>query len=316
MSDPVLVDTHVHMYRTAEECQDDKDSYTVWEYGACDQVSMSEFLGTVDDVLTAMRVANVQKSIVLNLYMAEWAREKYLNRLPDELGERERAKIAADFDARQPDALMEFNRWGCRVSQNHPEIVSFVCADVNVLSPEQSAAHVQDMVEDEGARGVKLHGAVQGYYMDDRRLWPVYGACRDLGIPVVGHSGPDTKGRGYAEPRAFAETLREFPQVNFVIAHLGGGSWRQAQEIADTYPNAYFDCCEIIEWMNSELGPTERELAQLISDVGAHRVMMGSDFPWYDMEHTAGRILDLPILSDEQKQGILGANAVEILGID
>jgi predicted TIM-barrel fold metal-dependent hydrolase len=316
MAEPIKVDSHVHMYRTAKECQDDKDSYEVWEYGACDDVSMSELLGTVEDVLGAMQTAGVDKSIVLNLYMADWTRTKYLSRLPDELSEKEHAKLAAEFDAQQPEALMEFNRWGCRVSRDHPEIVSFVCTDVNVLSPEQGAAHVRDMVENEGARGVKLHGAVQGYFMDDRRLWPVYEACRDLGVAVIGHSGPDTAGRGFAEPRAFAETLKAFPQVNFVLAHLGGGSWCQAREIAASFPNANFDCCEIVEWMNSEFGPSEWELAQLISDVGADRVMMGSDFPWYDMDHTIGRILELPMLSDEQKHGILGANAVRILGLE
>ena len=316
MGDPIKVDSHVHLYRTAEEGQDDKDSYEVWEYGACDQLSMSDFLGTVEDVLNSMQASGVDKAIVLNLYIADWARTKYVSRLPAELGEQERRKIAAEFDSQQPEALKNFNRWGCRVSQDHPEIVAFVCADVNVLSPEQGASHVRDMVENEGAGGVKLHGAVQGYFMDDKRLWPIYDTCRELGVPVIGHSGPDTGGRGFAEPRAFAETLKEFPEVIFVLAHMGGGSWRQAQEIADNHPNAFFDCCEIIEWMNSELGPTDRELAKLISDVGPHRVMMGSDFPWYDMNHTAGRILELPLLSDEQKQGILGENAVRILGLE
>lgn len=42
---------------------------------------------------------------------------------------------------------------------------------------------------------------------------------------------------------------------------------------------------------------------------------MGSDFPWYDLQHTVERVLDLPILSQEEKEGIMGANAETILGL-
>ena len=41
-----------------------------------------------------------------------------------------------------------------------------------------------------------------------------------------------------------------------------------------------FDCCEIIDWTGSPNGPSEVELARLIRDIGSHRVVMGSDFPW------------------------------------
>ena len=87
--------------------------------------------------------------------------------------------------------------------------------------------------------------------------------------------GPDRRGRGFAEPRAFAEALQAFP----------------------------------------ELGPSDEQLAQLIKDVGPHRVMMGADFPWYDIDHTVDRVMDLPLLSREEKEGNMGANAVNILGL-
>ena len=57
------------------------------------------------------------------------------------------------------------------------------------------------------------------------------------------------------------------------------------------------------------------QLAQLIKDIGPHRVMMGSDYPWYDLDHTVERVMELPLLSAEEKQGIIGANAVNILNL-
>jgi predicted TIM-barrel fold metal-dependent hydrolase len=43
--------------------------------------------------------------------------------------------------------------------------------------------------------------------------------------------------------------------------------------------------------------------------------MMGSDFPWYDLDQTVDRVMSLPLLSMEEKEGIIGANAERILRI-
>ncbi len=315
MAEPIKIDSHVHLYRVAEQAREDKESYEIVEYGAKKDLHMSALTGTVEETVAAMAGAGIAKAIVLNLYIADWERQRYASRLPEAMSDGERRKLIAEFESRIPDELRDFNRWGCQVARERDEIVALVCTDPRLLSAAESAAHIRDMVENEGARGVKLHGAAQGYAMGDHRLWPTYDACRDLGVPVIGHSGPDRGGQGFAEPRAFAEALKAYPEVTFVLAHMGGGTWGQTREIAERFPNAYFDCCEIIEWTNTELGPSDAQLAQLIRDVGPHRVMMGSDFPWYDFDHTVDRVMELPLLSREEKEGILGANAVRILGL-
>ncbi len=40
---------------------------------------------------------------------------------------------------------------------------------------------------------------------------------------------------------------------------------------------------------------------------------MGSDFPWYDVDYSANWVLNLPVLSQSEKEGIVGANAERIL---
>ena len=130
---------------------------------------------------------------------------------------------------------------------------------------------------------------------------------------MLSHSGTSRGATQYAEPRAFAEVLRRFPDLTVVLAHLGGGSWRQTAELAQTFPNVTFDCCEIVEWTGAPNAPSDEALARLIRDVGPHRVMLGTDFPWYDLDHTVERVMALPLLSREEKEGMLGANAVRIL---
>ena len=313
MSDMVRIDSHAHLYRTVEEGRKEKEGYQVWEYGAKADVHVTDCVGTVDEITEQMRDTGISKAVVVNLFSANVTRDAALAELPSGLHGEQREKRLADIDAWVIEELKTFNRWCCDLTKHNAGLIPFVAADVVALPGDQCAAHVRDLVENHGAAGVKLHGAFQGFSMADHLLWPTYAACQELGIAIIGHSGPDRDSNGFAEPRAFGEMLGAFPELNVVLAHLGGGAWQQALEVAQTYPNAYFDCCEIMEWTDSPNGPSERQLAQLIKDIGPQRVMMGSDFPWYDLDHSIDRVMSLPLLSNEEKEAMIGANAVKIL---
>ncbi len=315
MADPIRIDSHVHIFQDPAVGTAAKENYEIWEYGAQEGVRISALAGTVEDMIGAMAEARIEKAVAVNIWVPDQERESFLAGLPAGLGEAERRQAVDGFEASAREALMDFNRWGCRVAAEHPSIVSYVCVDPTLLPGEAGAAHLRDMAVNEGARGLKLHGPVHSVAMGDERLWPTYEVCREAGLPVIGHSGPDRGGRGFAEPRAFGAALKAFPEVSIVLAHMGGATWTQALEIAESHPNAFFDCCEIIEWTRSDNGPSDAELGQLIRDIGPDRVMMGSDFPWYDLDLTVERVMELPVLSEEEKHGILGANAVRILGL-
>jgi len=315
MTDFIRVDAHVHLYRSTEEGQTEKAGYEVWEYGEQAEVHQTDCVGTLDELLVQMEATGISKAVIVNLFSAKVNRQLAIDALPYGLTEAETRQRLRDIDVRIIDELIAFNRWNCDIAQKHPGLAPFIAADVNAFESSVCAQHVRDMVEDYGAAGVKLHGAFQGFDMSDERLWPVYETCQELAIPIIAHSGPDHDHKGFAEPRAFANMLKAFPHLRMVVAHLGGAAWKQTLEIAQTFPNAYFDCCEIIEWTNSTHGPTDEQLAQMIIDIGPERVMMGSDFPWYDLDHSIDRVFSLPLLSQEQKERIIGANAVDILGL-
>jgi predicted TIM-barrel fold metal-dependent hydrolase len=263
----------------------------------------------VDDVMVAMRQAGYAHAVSVNMFAPDLTREEALAALPPGA---DRARALAEIDATMGDRLRAFNRWACAVGAKHPQITPFVAMDPAALSPEASVAHLRELAG-LGARGIKLHPVVQRFSPDDPRMLPVYRACVELGFTVLSHSGTARGATQYAEPRAFGAVLRQFPDLSLVLAHLGGGSWRQTAELARTFPNVTFDCCEILEWTGAPHAPSEEALARLIRDIGAHRVMLGTDFPWYDLDHTVERVMALPLLSREEKEGILGANAVHIL---
>lgn len=95
----------------------------------------------------------------------------------------------------------------------------------------------------------------------------------------------------------------------------GGGSWRQLPELIGLSSNVAYDCSEIIAWLGAPQAPTARQFVDLVQQIGSDRVMLGSDFPWYDPGHSAAIVPGLPGLSDEEKAAILGANAERILSL-
>ena len=315
MGNPLKIDVHMHLYKTRDDGLAAIDGYHIWEYGEKPDVRFGDLGGNIDDALGAMEASGITKAVVVNLYSAKVAKAEAIAELSVGLSDAERTLAIDKIESAQIKNFKDFNMWCCGAVKNYPQLIPYICADGGALPGDLGAIHVRDMVENHGARGVKMHGAIQGYNMSDEIMWPTYRMCRELGIPIIAHSGPDLDNAHYAEPKAFARMLNEFPELTVVVAHMGGGTWSQALELAEAYPNAYFDCCEIIEWTGGTNAPSDRQLARLIKDIGPERVFMGSDFPWYDLQHTVERVLDLPILSQEEKEGIMGANAETILGL-
>lgn len=297
VAEPLRIDCHLHLYKTKAAGRLEKQTYEIWEYGPKGDVTFARYDGDIEDTEAAMGEAGYVHAVIANLFA--------IALLEDDLR-------AADT-RRQAEHLMAFNRWACDVAAAHPKLTVFVAADPTVLGGEPGAAHLKDMVENHGARGIKIHPVVQRFLPDDQRMFPIYRTCVELGISVLSHSGSAHGDTAYAEPRAFSGVMRAFPDLKLVLAHLGGGAWRQATAFAEAFPQVTFDLCEIIAWTGAPNAPTSSELARVILDIGPQRVMLGTDFPWYDLVETADRVMNLPLLSEEQKTGILGANAARIM---
>lgn len=299
MPEPLRVDVHMHLYRSKADGAREKAEYEIWEYGDKPDVAFARYDGDVDDALEAMREAGFAHGVVANLFAVAL------------LNDDARAGGGGTYGQR----LIESNRWACRVAAAHSELTAFVAIDPGVLGGREAALHVREMAERHGARGVKMHAVLGAFMPDDPRLDAVYRTCVDLGLAVLSHSGSDRDGARFAEPRSFAPVLSAFPDLTLVLAHLGGASWKQTADLARAFPRVAFDLCEIIEWTGASNAPTLAELARLVADVGPDRVMLGSDFPWYDLGRAADLVMELPGLSLEQRESILGANAARALGL-
>jgi len=314
MTEPLKIDVHMHLYESKASGEWWKSGYDIFEYGDKADVVFGSYSGDVGDAVAAMAEAGYAHGIAVNLFSMDLFREEGIAMLPPEVvaDPEQRDREIAAIERGLPARMQAYNRWLLDAVSSVPQITPYVAVDPWALSPEQNVAHLREM-EQLGARGVKIHPVVQRFSPNDPRMHPIYEACVEMELVLLSHTGADKEGAGFAEPRSFAEVLGTFPELSVVLAHVGGGRWQQTVELAATFPSVSFDLCEIIEWTGSPNAPTADELAHMVSEIGPERLMLGTDFPWYDLDHSAQLVMELPELSEAQKEAILGENAARIL---
>jgi predicted TIM-barrel fold metal-dependent hydrolase len=292
VSDPLVVDVHVHVFEHAGDPM--RDGYEIWEYGEMSDVAYGDRDGTFDDLETAMSEQSCDHSVILGMFVPSI----------------ERATGSSDL----PERMRQYNQWVLTTAGRSPRLTPLIAADPTVLGGKDGADHLA-LAAEKGAKGIKIHPVLQEFFPDDPRMDATYSLCEERGLTVLSHSGRTKESAQWADPFAFASVMEHHPRLHLLLAHLGGASWSHVSEFAAAFPTVSFDLCEIIAWTGSPGAPTADQLGRMIRDIGAERVLFGTDFPWYELDRTIDQLMSLPHLSDEERQGILGANAVRRMGL-
>ncbi|HNK63413.1 MAG TPA: amidohydrolase family protein [Anaerolineales bacterium] len=111
---------------------------------------------------------------------------------------------------------------------NHPNtIIPFFAADPR---RENLMELFNEYVGKRGFRGVKLYPNL-GYFPNDAKLREIYRICEQKQIPVLAHCSPGgirkkgtslDQAKTFAHPGNYEAVLKEFPKLNFCLAHFGG----------------------------------------------------------------------------------------------
>jgi len=183
-----------------------------------------------------------------------------------------------------------------------------------------AARELETAVKDLGLRGLKLDPALQDFRPNNRKVFPVYEVAAALGIPLLIHTGmswaPETPlERGH--PLPLEEPIREFPKLNFVLAHFGWPWVWEATALALKYPNVYLDTSclyydspkEFFQFVFSKQIPTtviERSLR--------NRIVFGSNYPRVEIKNMVHALKSLS-LTEGCLGRILRENAARLLGL-
>lgn len=158
-----------------------------------------------------------------------------------------------------------------------------------------------------GLKGIKLHPDIQQFPVDDPRCMLIYELCSEFHLPILMHTGD--KRYDYSNPNKLIPTLRRFPELTVIGAHLGGWSiWEEASDQLKDIPNLYYDCSSSFPWIGPE------GVQHCIQKLGADRVMFGTDYPMWEPKQELDSFFTMG-LAEEERTAILSENAKRIFHI-
>jgi len=163
--------------------------------------------------------------------------------------------------------------------------------------PQAEAGRIRALLTREvrelGLKGLKLHRLPTREVLD---------TVAELGIPILYH--PERVAN-------FHMIASAYPQVNFIMAHLGSFAsqdWTEhlaAIDVARRYPNVYLDTSSVVFFKFLEMA---------VAELGPEKIVFGSDGPEVDcrVELYKIRLLKLPPAAEAK---ILGGNIRRLLGV-
>lgn len=200
-------------------------------------------------------------------------------------------------------ALSDNARAYLEAARAEPRLISFGSVHPYSLNPEQRL----DAQVALGARGIKVHPAVQLIRPDDPRACRLYRWCGERGIPVLWHCGPvgiePRLGRHLSQVRWYERPITENPRTTFILGHSGGLQPDEAMALCRRHPNV------VLELASQSL-PVIREI---VTQVDPGRVVFGSDWPFYHQAISLAKVLVATRDRPELRRPILHDNAARLL---
>jgi len=219
-------------------------------------------------------------------------------------------------------------------------------ASLTLQDPALAAQELEQAVRRQGLKGAAIGGNVAGVDFSDARFHPVWQKAEELGTVLFIHPmgtpplNPRFAGNGWLantignpldttialSKLIFEGTLDRFPGLKVLAAHGGGflPSYADRSDHACTTnpgqcnPNIKLrkKPTEYLKqmWFDSLIF-TPSAIRHLQQQVGADRIVLGSDYPFPWQLNPVDHIFASDSLNDEQKLDVLGRTAAKLLNI-
>jgi len=171
-------------------------------------------------------------------------------------------------------------------------------ASVDLAQPMIAVRELRRAVRELGLRALRILPWLWNLPPNDRRYYPLYAECIELGIPFclqVGHTGPLCPSEPGRPIPYLDEVALDFPELMIALA--------------TKYPNVYID--------TSAYKPRRypQALREYLRGHGRRKVLFGSNFPMLMPAECLSQVAELE-LDDEARALFLGGNAQRVFRLD
>jgi predicted TIM-barrel fold metal-dependent hydrolase len=201
--------------------------------------------------------------------------------------------------------------------RKHPDVF-FGFGSVDPYSGLDGKQEVYRCVQELGLRGLKFQQAVQGFYPNNERVYPIYEAAQELGIPVLFHMGTTGIGAGapggmglrlkYCQPIYIDDVAADFPELKIIGAHPGWPWTDELLAIAVHKANVYID---LSGWAPKYFPSS---LVHYAKTILKDKMLFGTDWPLITVERWMEEFNQYGFL-EETKRKIFLDNALKVLKI-
>jgi aminocarboxymuconate-semialdehyde decarboxylase len=226
------------------------------------------------------------------------------------------------------------------ICRDHPDRFVGLCL-VSLQFPEVAARQLEEAMTALGMRGVEIGTVVNDMELDDPRLEPFWAAAEQLGALIFIHPVGSTLGQRLSKyylsniignpldttialtHLIFGGVLERYPRLKICAAHGGGylpsylprtDHGFEVRPEAQTIPYPPSHYLKRL-WVDA-LVYNPRNVAHLVREMGADRVVLGTDYPFDMGEERPIEVLQaVEGLSDKDRQRILCDNALGLLGM-
>lgn len=179
----------------------------------------------------------------------------------------------------------------------------------NPFRIKESLEEIEIGFKEHGLKYVWFHPITYGVALDDRRNYPLYAKCQELGIPMsvqVGHAAepvPCENGRPY-----YMDIVAlDFPDLKIILTHTGFPWIQEWISMCWKHPNVY-GC--INAYYPKDLDPA---IVKFMDGRGRDKVLWGSN--GFSLKRCKEEFMELPI-RDESRKKVLRDNAIKVFNLD
>ena len=185
-------------------------------------------------------------------------------------------------------------------------------AAVDLDRPMKAVRELRRCVSELGFIGLRVIPWLWDAPPTDRRYYPLYAACVELGVPFftqVGHTGPLRPSETGRPVPYIDQVAIDFPELVIVGGHIGYPWTEEMVAVCRKHENVYIDTSAYVP----RRFPHEL-VAYMRSRSGRRRVLFGTNFPMLGYEQAFEGLDDLG-LDEETRDLYLGGNARRVLGL-
>jgi len=194
------------------------------------------------------------------------------------------------------------------VAQAPQRLVGVGSADI--ARPMEAVREIRRCVRDLGFKAIRLLPWLWALPPTDRRFYPVYTACCELGVPFctqIGHTGPLMPSE-VGRPIYLDQVALDFPELTIVGGHIGYPWTEEAIAVATKHQNVYIDTSA---YTVRRYPPN---LVEFMAGHGRRKVLFGSNYPMILPAKALEGLDDLAL--DQEARGLfLAGNTQRVFGL-